>query len=109
MLGGFEVRDGLLRDLDEDAEGGFVWEGDWPVPEGIGNLGSDMEVDLFPCMSPVGSFAPTDSACMTLWVMCGSGVRVGMTKSGIGCCAWRILSSENVPQYLSAQTACSLR
>jgi formylglycine-generating enzyme required for sulfatase activity len=57
FMGRFTEPKALPRDLDEDANGGYVWGLDWPPSKNVGNFGADMEVDSFEFTSPVGTFA----------------------------------------------------
>ena len=57
FMGRFSEPRALPRQLDEDANGGYVWGLEWPPPKNVGNFGADMEVDSFVFTSPVGSFS----------------------------------------------------
>jgi formylglycine-generating enzyme required for sulfatase activity len=57
FMGRFTEPKALPRDLDENANGGYVWGLEWPPSKNVGNFGVDMDVDSFEFTSPVGSFA----------------------------------------------------
>ncbi len=99
MLGRFVEEDALPRDLDENADGAFVWGLSWPAPQGSGNFGKDEGVDHFAFTAPVGSFPANELGLFdvagNVWEWCEDWYDENQLYRVLRGCSWRTETFRN--------------
>lgn len=116
FMGRFREPEELPRVLDENANGGYVWGIEWPVPIGVGNFGPDGKVDSFSFTSPVGSFLANEVGLFdvagNVWEWCEDWYDVNQIYRVLRGSSWRSetyrnnLATERHAHFPKAMVSC---